>query len=135
MNRFFLLKRTSYHIKTLVNVELARLSVLKPVIVIQSIGYIAVLLGFKYNGSSLYGVYRTRLYEEEVSFFYGDFSDKSPEVLLIHIFMEFFFVFCIMPYYYGCAFFDISHIPALCLAKGAALVHLCVFIIRMDLNG
>ena len=115
VNRFFLLKRTSYHIKTLVNVEFTRLSVLKPVIVIQSIGYITVLLRFKDNGASLYSVYSTRLYKEEVSFFYRDFSDKTSEVLIIHVFVELLFVLSIVPYYYGCTFFCISHIPALCL--------------------
>ena len=115
--------------------ELTRLAILKSVIVIQSISYITVLLGFKYYGSSLYGVYRTRLYKEKVAFFYRDFSDKTSEVLIIHVFMELFFGLSVMSYYYCCAFFGISHIPALCLAKRAALVLFSVVIIRMNLDG
>ena len=115
--------------------ELTRLAVLKPVIVIQSIGYIAILLGFKDDCSTLYGVYRTRLYKEEVAFFYRDFSDKTSEVLIIHVFVELLFVLGIVPYYYGCTFFCISHIPAFCLAKRASLVLFSVVIIWMDLDG
>ena len=115
--------------------ELTRLAVLKPVIVIQSIGYIAILLGFKDDCSSLYGVYRTRLYKEKVAFFYRDFSDKTSEVLIIHVFVELLFVLSVVPYYYGCTFFCISHIPAFCLAKRASLVLFSVVIIWMNLDG
>ena len=134
MYRLFSLKWTGDYIKALVNMKLTRLAILKPVIVIQSIGYITVLLGFKYYSSSLYGVYRTRLYKEKVAFFYRDFSDKTSEVLFIHVFVELLFGLSVVSYYYGCAFFGISHIPALCLAKRAALVLLCVAIIRMNLD-
>ena len=132
--RLFFLKWTGYDIKTLVDMELTRLAILKPVIVIQSISYITVLLGFKYYGSSLYGVYRTRLYKEKVSFFYRDFSDKTSEVLIIHVFVELLFVLSVVPYYYGCTFFGVSHIPAFCLAKRASLVLFSVVIIWMNLN-
>ena len=115
MYRLFFLKWTGYDIKALVYMELTRLAVLKPVIVIQSISYITVLLRFKDNGASLYSVYSTRLYKEEVSFFYRDFSDKTSEVLIIHVFVELLFILSVVPYYYGCTFFCISHIPALCL--------------------
>ncbi len=122
------------HVDALPYVELSGLSVGKPVIVVDTIGDIAALLGLQNQKSPLDGVDSTRVNLDKIPLFHRNFPDELlPAPLVDHI-GKLLPGFGVMADDKGSSLGTVQHIPAFRLSQRPVFMLSGIGVIRMHLD-
>ena len=127
-------RRNGDHVDALLNVKLSRPAVLQSVIIVHTVGNIAVLLCLQDQKPALDGVDGSRINLDKISLFHRNLADKFAPASLVDHGGKLLFRLRIVTDHERGVLGRIHNVPALRLAERTVFMFLCIGVIRVYLN-